>query len=221
MHSSSADTSYTFGDNTVPVADGGNQSSPGTGDSGTAMEWNNISSRGRSSASNRSSRATSKRDQQHRGQRTSRRSTTRSATPKATHDRPSRTGETSGKHPRRTGDSSRIEAKDGIDNAYTEIMEYQGYYEVELMQNHLLEEQVERLEGVVESKSKVIDDIEVKFTEYLRGYNDNVNSEISVLNEMLSQSAAEVREYQVELMVAAQDDQGSTMRMQNWSAERT
>ena len=111
MHSSSADTSYTFGDNTVPVADGGNQSSPGTGDSGTAMEWNNISSRGRSSASNRSSRATSKRDQQHRGQRTSRRSTTRSATPKATHDRPSRTGETSGKHPRRTGDSSRIEAK--------------------------------------------------------------------------------------------------------------
>ena len=154
MHSSSADTSYTFGDNTVPVADGGNQSSPGTGDSGTAMEWNNISSRGRSSASNRSSRATSKRDQQHRGQRTSRRSTARSATPKATHDRPSRTGETSGKHPRRTGDSSRIEAKDGMDDAYNEIMEYQGYYEVELMQNHLLEEQVERLEGVVESKAK-------------------------------------------------------------------
>jgi hypothetical protein len=108
-----------------------------------------------------------------------------------------------------------------MDDAYNEIMEYQGYYEVELMQNHLLEEQVERLEGVVESKSKVIDDIEVKFTEYLRGYNDNVNSEISVLNEMLSQPATEVREYQVELMVAAQDDQGSTMRMQNWSAERT
>ena len=36
------------------------------------MEWNNISSRGRSSASNRSSRATSKRDQQHRGHRTPR-----------------------------------------------------------------------------------------------------------------------------------------------------
>ena len=72
MHSSSADTSYTFGDNTVAVADGGNQSSPGTEGSGTAMEWNNISSRGRSSASNRSSRATSKRDQQHRGHRTPR-----------------------------------------------------------------------------------------------------------------------------------------------------
>ena len=52
----------------------------------------------------------------------------------------------------------------------------------------------------------------MKSTEYLRGYNDNVNSEISVLKEMLSQSATEVREYQVELMVAAQDDEGSTMR---------
>ena len=40
MHSSSADTNYTFGNNTVAVGEGGNQSSPGTGDSGTAMEWN-------------------------------------------------------------------------------------------------------------------------------------------------------------------------------------
>ena len=31
---------------------------------------------------------------------------------------------------------------------------------------------------------------------------------------MLSQSATEVREYQVELMVAAQDDEGSTMRIE-------
>jgi len=54
----------------------------------------------------------------------------------------------------------------------------------------------------------------MKSTEYLRGYNDNVNSEISVLKEMLSQSATEVREYQVELMVAAQDDEGSTMRIE-------
>jgi wobble nucleotide-excising tRNase len=101
-----------------------------------------------------------------------------------------------------------------MDDAYNEILEYQGFYEVELMQNQLLEEQVERLEGVVESKSKVIDDIEVKFTEYLRGYNDNVNSEISVRNEMRSQSATELREYQVELRVAAQDDEGSTMRIE-------
>lgn len=32
MRRSSADTNYTFGNNTVVVADGGNQSSPGTGD---------------------------------------------------------------------------------------------------------------------------------------------------------------------------------------------
>ena len=67
-------------------------------------------------------------------------------------------------------------------------------YEVEFLQNHLSEDQAVRLEEVVESKNRVIDDIEVKFTDYLRGCNNNVNSEISVLNQILSQSAAEVRE---------------------------
>ena len=91
---------------------------------------------------------------------------------------------------------------------------YLSRYEIELMQNRLLEEQVERLGGIVESRNQAINDIEAKFTDCLRGYNDNVNSEFSVLNGMLSQWATEVKEYQVELMVAAQDDEGSTMRIE-------
>jgi hypothetical protein len=64
---------------------------------------------------------------------------------------------------------------------------YLSRYEIELMQNRLLEEQVERLGGIVESRNQAINDIEAMFTDCLRGYNDNVNSEFSVLNGMLSQ----------------------------------
>ena len=49
-------------------------------------------------------------------------------TPKCIHDRPSRAGETSGKHPRRTGKPSQSEARDGMDDTYNEIQEIQGYY---------------------------------------------------------------------------------------------
>ena len=41
-----------------------------------------------------------------------------------------------------------------------------------------------------------------------------MNSEVETLNEMLTRSATEVREYQAELMVAAQDEIGSTMRIE-------
>ena len=74
-----------------------------------------------------------------------------------------------------------------MEDTHEEILEYQGRYEIEVMQNRLLEEQVERLEGIIESRNQAINDIEVKFTDYLRGYNDNVNSEFSVLNGILSQ----------------------------------
>ena len=41
-----------------------------------------------------------------------------------------------------------------------------------------------------------------------------MNSEVETLNEMFARSTTEVREYQAELMVAAQDDIGSTMRIE-------
>ena len=65
------------------------------------------------------------------------------------------------------------------------------------------------LESEVASRNQVISDIEVKFTDYLRDYYQTVNSEVETLNGMLNKSTTEVREYQAELMVAAQDDEGS------------
>ena len=182
-----ADTNYTFGDNTVAVAEGGNQSSPGTGDSGTAMEWNDISSRGRSSASNRSSRATSKRSQPQRGHRTPRRATTRSGTPKAIEDRSTRTRDIPGKRKTEGPDHETT-----MKAAHDEVLEFQGEYEIEMMTNHLLEERIEQLEDVVASRNQVINGIEVKFTDYLRGCNESVNSEFSTLDGRLSRSTAEV-----------------------------
>ena len=41
-----------------------------------------------------------------------------------------------------------------------------------------------------------------------------MNSEVETLNETLARSTTEVREYQAELMVAAQDDIGSRMRIE-------
>ena len=65
-----------------------------------------------------------------------------------------------------------------------------------------------------QSRNRVIGNIEVKFTDYLRGSYQTVNSEVETLIEMLARSTTEVREYQAELMVAAQDDIGSTMRIE-------
>ena len=64
------------------------------------------------------------------------------------------------------------------------------------------------------SRNQVISDIEVKFTEYLRGYQQTVNTEVETLSVMLSRSTNEICEYQAELLVAAQDDEGSTMRIE-------
>ena len=78
----------------------------------------------------------------------------------------------------------------------------------------MLEDKVHMLESEVASRNQVIGDIEVKFTDYLRDYYQTVNSEVETLNGMLNKSTTEVREYQTELMVAAQDDEGSIRRIE-------
>ena len=78
----------------------------------------------------------------------------------------------------------------------------------------MLEDKVHMLESEVASRNQVIGDIEVKFTDYLRDYYQTVNSEVETLNGMLNKSTTEVREYQAKLMVAAQDDEGSTRRIE-------
>ena len=78
----------------------------------------------------------------------------------------------------------------------------------------MIEDKVHMLESEVASRNQVIGDIEVKFTDYLRDYFQTVNSEVETLNGMLNKSTTEVREYQAELMVAAQDDEGSIRRIE-------
>eukprot|EP00435_Cladocopium_sp_Y103_P004362 s4054_g1.t1 len=88
------------------------------------------------------------------------------------------------------------------------------------MNNAMLSENVKVLQNEVSARNQVIRDIETKFTEYLRGYYQSVNSEFQMLNDRLAGSTTEVREYQAELMVAAQDDEGSTMRIQDLEQKR-
>ena len=98
--------------------------------------------------------------------------------------------------------------------AREELLEYQGEYHEELNANHELTEHVHTLETEVMSRNQVINDIEVKFTDYLREYQQNVHAEVGTLSEMLSTSTNEIRDYQAELMVAAQDEVGSTLRIE-------
>ena len=49
-------------------------------------------------------------------------------------------------------------------------MEFQGEYHEELLSNQMLGDRVRMLESEVVSRNRVIGDIEVKFTDYLRGY---------------------------------------------------
>ena len=64
-------------------------------------------------------------------------------------------------------------------------------------------ESLHRTETYAASRDRLVNDIEVKFTNYLQEYHQNVNAEISALNTRLFQSLNEVSEYQAELMVAA------------------
>ena len=71
------------------------------------------------------------------------------------------------------------------------------------------------MEAYAASRDQLIHDIEIRFTEYLQEHNQNVFDEVSALNHRLSRSANEVAEYQAELMVASQEDEGATIRIQD------
>ena len=53
-------------------------------------------------------------------------------------------------------------------------------------------ELLQRSEAYAASRDRLINDIEVKFTDYLQEYHQNVNLEISALNTRLFQSMNEV-----------------------------
>ena len=78
-----------------------------------------------------------------------------------------------------------------------------------------LRNQLNNMEAYAASRDQLIHDIEIRFTEYLREHNQNVLDEVNALNNRLSCSANEVAEYQAELMVASQEDEGATIRIQD------
>ena len=78
-----------------------------------------------------------------------------------------------------------------------------------------LRNQLNHMEAYAASRDQLIHDIEIRFTEYLQEHNQNVFDEVNALNHRLSCSANEVAEYQAELMVASQEDEGATIRIQD------
>ena len=64
------------------------------------------------------------------------------------------------------------------------------------------------------SRDQIIRDIETKFTDYLRGHNQQVFNEINTLNSRLMYSTNEVTEYHAELMLASKEDEGATLRIE-------
>ena len=77
-----------------------------------------------------------------------------------------------------------------------------------------LREKVVQSEMYAASRDQVIRDIETKFTEYLRGHNQQVFNEINTLNRQLMYSTNEVTEYHAELMLASKEDEGATIRIE-------
>eukprot|EP00435_Cladocopium_sp_Y103_P031652 s4552_g8.t1 len=105
--------------------------------------------------------------------------------------------------------------RDSTEEYREEYLEFREKCGIADLNNEMLAENIKILQNEVSTRNQVIRDIETKFTEYLQGYYQNVNSEFQTLNDRLTGSTTEVREYQAELMVAAQDDEGSTMRIQD------
>ena len=195
MHDSSGETQFTFNGGAAAPAETVSQSSPGTMDSGTQSTPSNWVVYGADGERRRrSATASTPRSSRRSGRhRTGRKSSTRRRSPR-TED-----PETHGK--RRTSESSRGRQSH---QSFAEIEE-------ELRQ---VNESLQRTEAYAASRDRLINDIEVKFTDYLREYHQNVNSEVSALNTRLFQSLNEVSEYQAELMVAAREDAGAVTRIQ-------
>ena len=189
-----------------------NQSSPGdTADSGgirstrtTQSGWQVTSNRRRISTQStpRSSRNSARSDVVRQGHRPSRgRTTPRDRSTRAVTDR---IGE-------RTGDS-RVKRRSTDTSVASEPI---AMIEELRAQCQSLRNQLNNLEAYAASRDQLIHDIEIRFTEYLREHNQNVLDEVNALNNRLLCSANEVAEYQAELMVASQEDEGATMRIQN------
>ena len=207
----SRNTQFTLNDNPAAPAEEINQSSPGdTAESGglrstrtTRSGWQNVTSRRRISTQStpRSSRNSARSEGVRQGHRSTRgRTTPRDHSARADRDR---VGE-------RTGDS-RVKRRSTDTSVASEPV---VLLEELRAQCHTLRSQLINMEAYAASRDQLIRDIEVKFTGYLREHNQNVFEEVSALNHRLTCSINEVAEYHAELMVASQEDEGATRRIE-------
>ena len=209
MQGDSGETQFTFDGNAAAPAEGISQSSPGTADSGdkstktTKSGWQKMTSRHRRASTTstpRSARGAVRSGNARRSRRSPRRTPTGHRTPRAVED----------KHGRESSDVSakrRTTEARGSNEPIAIIEELRE-------QCQALREKVAQSEMYAASRDQVIKDIEAKFTEYLRGHNQQVFNEINVLNRRLMYSTNEVTEYHAELMLASKEDEGATIRIE-------
>ena len=209
MQGDSGETQYTFDGNAAAPAGGVSQSSPGTADSGekstrtTKSGWQVTTKhrRAMTTSTPRSARDVTRSGTARRGHRSPRRTPTRPRTPRTVEDQPGR-------------GSSDISAKRkstearGSNEPIAIIEELRA-------QCQSLREKVTQSEMYAASRDQLIRDIEVKFSDYLRGHNQQVFNEISALNNRLTYSSNEVTEYQAELMLASKEDEGASIRIED------
>ena len=209
MQGDSGETQFTFDGNAAAPAEGISQSSPGTADSGdkstrtTKSGWQKMTSRHRRASTTstpRSARDVARSGNARRGHRSPRRTPTEHRTPRAVEDKPGR--ESSDISVKRRSTEAR-----GSSEPIAIIEELRE-------QCQTLREKVVQSEMYAASRDQVIRDIETKFTEYLRGHNQQVFNEINTLNRRLMYSTNEVTEYHAELMLASKEDEGATIRIE-------
>ena len=208
----SRNTQFTFNENPAAPAEELNQSSPGdTADSGglrstrtTRSGWQNVTT-SRRRISTQSTPRSSRNSPRSEGVRQGHRSTRGRTTPR---DHSARTDH--GRVGERTGES-RVKRRSTDTSVASEPV---ALLEELRAQCQSLRSQLINMEAYAASRDQLIRDIEVKFTDYLREHNQNVFEEVSALNHRLTCSTNEIAEYHAELMVASQEDEGATIRIQ-------
>ena len=210
MQGDSGETQFTFDGNAAAPAEGVSQSSPGTADSGdkstktTKSGWQKMTSRHRRASTTstpRSARDVVRSGNARRSRRSPRRTPTGHRTPRAVEDQ----------HGRESSDISAKRRSTEARGSNEPIAIIEELRE----QCQTLREKVTQSEMYAASRDQVIRDIETKFTEYLRGHNQQVFTEINALNSRLMYSTNEVTEYHAELMLASKEDEGATIRIED------
>ena len=199
MQGDSGETQFTFDGNAAAPAEGISQSSPGTADSGekstrtTKSGWQKMTSRHRRASTTstpRSARDVARSGNARRSHRSPRRTPTGHRTPRAVED----------KHGRESSDVSAKRRSTEARGSSEPIAIIEELRE----QCQILREKVTQTKMYAASRDQVIKDIEAKFTEYLRGHNQQVFNEINTLNKRLMYPTNEVSEYHAEFDVSLQ-----------------